>query len=710
MITKTAGDAQSQTISTGLAERLTVRVTSSDGRPVPGVTVQWSVAAGGGRLSAATSTTDASGNASIQWEMGPKAGNALVTATVVGIAPAEFTARATAFYTLLVYMAADNTLSWAGVDDIDEMEKVGSSDSVQVVVQAEFSPSATRLEGCTPGCFNRPNYNTFRYRAERGAARRGPDGAVLDIGNRDMTQAAELADFVAWAKQNYPAQKYALVLWNHGGGYTGLIEDVTSAGNSLMSLTALRDGLQRSATRFAMIDFDMCLMGAAETLVTVNGYADHVVFSEESEPGEGNPYDRTLAKLRANPGQAASALAVASVDDFVDSYASGRNAVTKSAVDMSRFDGFMGAWDALAVELRDNLATHGTALSQVAEGTQSYDMEQLRDLGDLLVRLRAATSSAVLQQKIDAVRAQLTGGLITKNRFRSNRDANLDRSTGLHVLLPSGGASDRLATTGPSSFASYKATYPASAWTGFLERWLQPAAQTTYFDQGANQLQAALAWDSKAVAAGADVDFWVLEPSGELYIPYLGVVTPNGTFSGDSQETDSYYEIYTSRRFVQVGRYEFFAELWSDPQNFRPRTTMLYRNNSSAEWTDLYGDAPLTLSTDRKWTADAAASYEKIRANAYTDLRYVAYWDVKAAASANRTPGGQGSGARLNAARTGSGPSLSRAQMERVSRLMRDPKIRLQRERAHARARAQRGELAPADLVRAARGAFEARP
>jgi hypothetical protein len=199
-------------------------------------------------------------------------------------------------------MAADNNLSIPGILDIDEMETVGSTDEVVILVQAEFSPVEMGLIGCTPACFNRPNYNTFRYRVEAGDQVYGPDGPSEDIGNRDMTDPAQLADFVSWAKTNHPAEKYILVLRNHDGGYQGLIEDQTSA-TDMMTLNELRAGLALAGTRFAVIDFDMCLIGALQTAVSISRYADFAVFSEETEPSDGNPYDAMLRHLVENPSQ-----------------------------------------------------------------------------------------------------------------------------------------------------------------------------------------------------------------------------------------------------------------------------------------------------------------------------------------------------------------------------------------------------------------------
>jgi hypothetical protein len=442
-------------------------------------------------------------------------------------------------------------------------------------------------------------------------------------------------------------------------------------------------------------------------MVTMDGYADYLAYSQEVEPGQGDPYDLILARLRANPRMPAGELAAGITTDFVASYAGTRNSVTKSAVDMSKLPEFLTSWNALADELRTNIAAHTPALNAVIPQTQKYAYAQLRDLGDFLTRLRAATSSATLQQRIDAVRAHYPG-LVVSNKFRTasaSRAPNVNGSTGMHVLMPSRGgtAGDALPSNGPGSLNSYKALYPNLGWTNFINQWLTGSTGNTRgtSDQGQDwQLQVALVWEEEAVADSADVDFWVLEPNGNLYIPYLGVVTPNGTFGGDSYETGSYYEMYTSRRYVEPGTYHFFAELWTDPRNFRPFTTVLYRRSSTQQWQDLYGDDPLLLTKQVQWASDSTPTLGEAMSGKYTDLQYAAYWVVDSAATAqagaaqNRSPSMNRSAGRAQLSR------LPARQLQRVEQLLRDPQVRAQRAAARARVRPQgrTGTAAPSGI------------
>lgn len=139
-------------------------------------------------------------------------------------------------------------------------------------------------------------------------------------------------------------------------------------------------------------------------------------------------------------------------------------------------------------------------------------------------------------------------------------------------------------------------------------------------------------WDSTAVRRGAEVDLWVLEPDGGLFIPYLGVVSPNGHLSNDSYATGMSFEGYLTNRFVQRGRYKFFAELYADPANYRPAYDMAYRNGQTSQFRSLYAPNYPRLSLQTSWANDPQASFSRVEAGAYTDLQYAAYVDIGVAA------------------------------------------------------------------------------
>lgn len=95
-ISAVSGDTQTGAVGSKLSGALVVKVTDAAGKAVSGAAVAWAVGAGGGSVSTATSTTDAAGEARVEWTLGTGTGPNSVTATVTGVAPLTFTAEATA--------------------------------------------------------------------------------------------------------------------------------------------------------------------------------------------------------------------------------------------------------------------------------------------------------------------------------------------------------------------------------------------------------------------------------------------------------------------------------------------------------------------------------------------------------------------------------------------------------------------------------------
>ena len=102
-------------------------------------------------------------------------------------------------WTFMAFLAGDNNLSGAGDKDLWEMRQVGSTADVNII--AEFDNAGER--------------GTNRYHVQRD----GKNEHVESLGETDSGSPATLIDFITWAADNYPAERYALILWNHGSGW-----------------------------------------------------------------------------------------------------------------------------------------------------------------------------------------------------------------------------------------------------------------------------------------------------------------------------------------------------------------------------------------------------------------------------------------------------------------------------------------------------------
>lgn len=120
-----------------------------------------------------------------------------------------------------------------------------------------------------------------------------------------MSEPETLTDFIVWAKKNYPADRYMLVLWDHGGGFASGygMDDLNKRqdGEDIMSASEIIKAIGDAGVKFDLIGFDACLMQNVEYANALEPYADYYLASEETEPGTGWFYTAGFGKLAEDP-------------------------------------------------------------------------------------------------------------------------------------------------------------------------------------------------------------------------------------------------------------------------------------------------------------------------------------------------------------------------------------------------------------------------
>ncbi len=144
----TGGGGQTARSRTLLPTPVTARVTAADGGPVAGVAVSFTVASGGGSVSAATVATDATGTASVRWTLGDLVGAQTLTVSAPGLAPQTVTATATAPVATFLRLDAAPTVGRVGqalgpvtVSVLDETRTLLSTFTGPVTVALAATPA-----------------------------------------------------------------------------------------------------------------------------------------------------------------------------------------------------------------------------------------------------------------------------------------------------------------------------------------------------------------------------------------------------------------------------------------------------------------------------------------------------------------------------------------------------------------------------------------
>jgi hypothetical protein len=536
-------------------------------------------------------------------------------------------------WTYMVYIAADNNLAPAALYDLQEMEAVGSTAGVNVVVQVKFSPDQLRNSGMGDLATAVGN-TTYRGKIIKNTTN---DLLASDFqplaGQTNMASKEALTSFIQWAKQTYPAENYALVLWSHGAGWKklplskglatrGALADDSS--NSFMTMQDITAAINSSGVHFGLVNFDACLMAMYEVAYSLRNVADFLVASEEVEPGLGDNYTLVLSALTANPTQTPSQLAQVIPAKFRETYvamgAENRDSITKSAIDLSKIGTVKTSLDDLATYMTDNLATSGSLRPTIqsardAGSTLSFNTSN-RDLGLFLDNLKTASTDSNLTGKVTTARAAIAAAIVKNDRYSpAGATSDLSTVTGMSVFLPKDGA---YLDTDLTEYDALGNTLDAGGWKwgGFLRQLLTGGAaprSTTRGDFGF-----AISWDNPNV----DLDLYVYEPI-DLASPWLGTTSNNGYLTADSATSNASYEAYAAMSIVEAGHYDIFIQNYTGG-NSTVNVTLWYTDPVFGDWRPLW-EKPLNTTAGCNAESNAFmpdANYSDLIINSYCDWIY----------------------------------------------------------------------------------------
>lgn len=337
--------------------------------------------------------------------------------------------------TIMLYLCGSDLESkaGAGTNDLEEILASGlNTDAVNVAVMAGgttqwrngFSEEESAVYTVVSGADGSPAW-------EKKQAFQAPEQAEAPA---NMGEKETLQGFLDYSYEQFPAQKYALIMWDHGGGpMRGLCWDTAWAKDNLTmeEFTGAIAASPFAEEKLAWIGFDACLMSSVETAHLVAPYAEYMIASEETEPSLGWSYD-FLKGIEEDPDGAATGTRI--VDSFFEAAQAQdvESALTLSCTDLSKIqaveqglDGFFGvlskSLDAEPFSELSNLRQDTREFGKAMNDSQRMD---LVDLGDLVTHY-----SPEAPAEAEKLKKALEGAVIY------NR-SSLENCTGLSAYHP----------------------------------------------------------------------------------------------------------------------------------------------------------------------------------------------------------------------------------------------------------------------------------
>ena len=231
---------------------------------------------------------------------------------------------------VMLYQDADDQVLEQDIFiDLNEAEKVGSTGQVTIVAQLD------RYRGAFQGDGNWTSARRYLVTQDNDLNAIHSQ-MVGDLGEVNMADGSTLVDFVTWAMQTYPADRYMLVLSDHGMGWPGGWSDqapassdsgraplISAIGGDFLFLSEIDQALgqirqQTGLDKFDIIGMDACLMSQLEVYAALQPHAHIALASEEVEPSLGWAYASFLQELVNNPDMSSQQMATDVVSSYVD--------------------------------------------------------------------------------------------------------------------------------------------------------------------------------------------------------------------------------------------------------------------------------------------------------------------------------------------------------------------------------------------------------
>lgn len=310
--------------------------------------------------------------------------------------------------TIMIYMVGSNLESEYGAATIDLNEMVNSKADFENINLLVYTGGSK-------------NWRTENISSNENAVFKVNANGIEKVKTypkNEMGKSSTLLQFLNFTYDNYKAESYGLIFWDHGGGPIhgyGLDEFNTSNSLSINEIRAALASSRFNNQKLEFIGFDACLMSSIEVAHSVKDYAKYMIASEESEPGDGWNYEFLGDIKRESNGQDIGKIIIDSYASYYSKY--NTNGITIALMDLSKVKDVEEKINNLFNSIDSNLnfdfsnisRTRNKSKSFGKASSSSFDLVDLYDLAENMPSkykeysnsLEASIKNFVIYQKTD---------------------------------------------------------------------------------------------------------------------------------------------------------------------------------------------------------------------------------------------------------------------------------------------------------------------
>jgi hypothetical protein len=330
-------------------------------------------------------------------------------------------------WTVFIYGNGDNSLNWWLGNTQEQLKAAPLGSRMRVVFLADYD--ASQFIG--GGKKFPTGSHWFVYPP-------GPNDVVGGVHQpfkvepeQDLDEPAVLTAAIKTAFQTFPADRYGLVMWDHGGSWTygfgGDVQDGTRENPPISLLPqvlarAVQMGMAQAGLpadkKLEFFGYDACLMATPEVALPMRGITDTYIASAEIDYGSGWDYGNSFAWLAQHPAASMADFAREEVRlyDVLHLTAGLNDKLLRShvAIDLPKLAAFSTAMNAVSAAIKATPVPAAVARAGY-EALPVYSAEvddpngpdgpiKLRDAGQVLAGLEAVAGDPALAPAARAAR------------------------------------------------------------------------------------------------------------------------------------------------------------------------------------------------------------------------------------------------------------------------------------------------------------------
>lgn len=363
-------------------------------------------------------------------------------------------------WTFIVYMAADNNLESAAIQDLNELEAAAAiqDEQISILVLIDRSPlydstngnwSDTRLYEVTQdGAGVDTVIRSKRIEcAELGISTSGS----VELNMADPIILEYLLDF---GKKTYPADNYGLIIWGHGTGWrsseiegTSAIEPVKAfaiddTSDAYMSIAAANRAIL--GKDISILGFDTCFGALIEIAFEFRNSVDYIIGSEGTSPSTGWNYT-TLFNYFCDSDFTSTSFGNAAITQFKEQYEFMPGA-TISLMDLSKieelkinFELFSKAVaNAIITKEAQNHVLKTLLVDSEVYHSSSYPCDAYIDISSMCQKLTTKipliTENSALRNEVQKTSEQLLFSISEAVTESWSKDSTTNKKIGVHLI------------------------------------------------------------------------------------------------------------------------------------------------------------------------------------------------------------------------------------------------------------------------------------